>query len=71
MHGDLQGLLGAYSLLNEKLTKLYKFDEFPFSCNMTFRKHLFNELGLLRTDLDRLGGEVLSIGNTEMIDRVY
>jgi glycosyltransferase involved in cell wall biosynthesis len=71
LRGDLQGLLGGYSLPYQKPTQLYKFSEFPFGCNMAFRNHIFNDLGYLRTDLDRSGSEVLAAGDTEMIDRVY
>lgn len=71
LKGDLQGLLSGYVLPYTKPTLVSKVAEFPFGCNMAFRKEVFNELGFFRTDLDRSGNQVLAAGDTEMIARAH
>jgi glycosyltransferase involved in cell wall biosynthesis len=70
LHGDLQGLLSGYGLPFSEPTQVSAWDQLPLSCNMAFRRILFTEMGLFRADLDRLGGQVLAAGDTEMADRV-
>lgn len=71
LHGDLQGLLSGYRLPYTKPTPVSSVHEFPFGCNMAFRRRLFNDLGPLRTDLGRSGDKVLAAEDTEMIERVH
>jgi glycosyltransferase involved in cell wall biosynthesis len=71
LKGDLQGLLSGYQLSYHEPTPITKYAEFPFGCNMAFRKKVLVELGSFRTDLDRSGDEVLAAGDTEMCNRVY
>jgi glucosyl-dolichyl phosphate glucuronosyltransferase len=71
LEGDLQGLLSGYGLPYRQPTALSAFSEFPLGCNVAFRRQIFAELGRLRTDLDRCGGEVLAAGDTEMVARVH
>jgi glycosyltransferase involved in cell wall biosynthesis len=68
--GELQGLLSGYKLPYTEPTSLSSVEEFPFGCNMAFRRGVFADLGPFRTDLDRVGGEVLAAGDTDMIGRV-
>ena len=39
--------------------------EAPFGANMAFRKEMFQKYGGFRTDLDRVGGNLMSGGDTE------
>jgi glycosyltransferase involved in cell wall biosynthesis len=71
LQADLQGLLSGYELPYGEPTSICKVAEFPFGCNMAFRKKVLNEMGFFRTDLDRSGNQVLAAGDTEMITRVY
>ncbi|MBE7474449.1 MAG: glycosyltransferase family 2 protein [Anaerolineales bacterium] len=71
LKGDLQGLLSGYELPYNKPAVISKVAEFPFGCNMAFRKKVFSEVGLFRTNLDRCGDQVLAAGDTEMIGRVH
>jgi GT2 family glycosyltransferase len=70
LRGDLQGLLSGYTLPYTKPTPVSRWDQLPLSCNMAIRRSLFTDLGFLRTDLDRSGGQVLAAGDTEMADRI-
>jgi glycosyltransferase involved in cell wall biosynthesis len=70
LRGDLQGLLSGYTLPYTKPAPVSRWDQLPLSCNMAIRRSLFADLGFLRTDLDRSGGQVLAAGDTEMADRI-
>ena len=71
LQGDLQGLLSGFSLPFSKPTPVFKWEHFPYSCNMAVRRQLFVELGPFRTDLDRTGSQALAAGDTEMGKRIY
>jgi glycosyltransferase involved in cell wall biosynthesis len=70
LRGDLQGLLSGYTLPYTKPTPVSRWDQLPLSCNMAIRQSLFTDLGFLRTDLDRSGGQVLAAADTEIADRI-
>lgn len=71
LHADLQGLLSGYMLPYLEPVSVSKIAEFPFGCNMAFRRTVFKDVGLFRIDLDRSGKQVLAAGDTEMISRVH
>ena len=52
-------------------TIISRVDEFPFGCNMAFRKKVFDVVGLFRTDLGRSGNQSLATEDTEMIGRIH
>ncbi len=45
-------------------------DEAPFGANMAFRKEMFEKYGGFRTDLDRVGSNLMSGGDTEFGSRL-
>ena len=69
--GSLQGLLSGRKLPYDEPTPLSSITEFPFGCNMAFRRSVFADLGLFRTDLGPSGGRRLVGEETEMIERVH
>lgn len=71
LQGDLKVHLSAYGLPYTETTELWRWDHYPYGCNMAIRKSLFEQLGYLRTDLDRSGNQVLAAGDTEMVDRIH
>ena len=70
LQADLQGLLSGYALPYSEPTAIFHIEEFPFGCNMAFRRKSLDEVGLFRADLDRSGKQVLAAGDTEMISRI-
>ena len=70
LDGDLQGLLSGYKLRYVAPTYIDKSPEFPISCNMAVRRSIFSQVGIFRTDLDRVGRQVLGAGETELIGRI-
>ncbi|MBP1685796.1 MAG: glycosyl transferase family 2 [Deltaproteobacteria bacterium] len=71
LRADLQGLLSGYALPYVEPTGVSEVSEFPFGCNMAFRRKIIDEVGVFRADLDRLGHQLLAAGDTEMIARVH
>lgn len=70
LQGDLQGLLGAFELPYDRPTAVSEWTELPWGSNMAFRREVFSEVGLFRTDLGPRGDRRLSAEETEFIDRV-
>jgi len=68
--GDLQGLLSGYVLPYTQPTVVMICAEFPFACNMALRRSLFETISGFRPDLDRVGRQLLTGGETELIGRV-
>jgi glycosyltransferase involved in cell wall biosynthesis len=71
LRADLQGLLGGYGLPYVEPTTVSEIPEFPFGCNVAFRRNIFDEVGFFRVDLDRSGNQLLAAGETELIGRVH
>lgn len=69
LEGELQGLLSGYNLPYTEPTPLRRPEQFPFACNLALRRQVFDQVGLFRPELDRVGSEVLTGGETELIGR--
>jgi glycosyltransferase involved in cell wall biosynthesis len=59
---NMLGVVCAYFNLGDKACEL---EEPPYGTNMAFRKSMFEKYGGFRNDLDRCGGDTMSIGDTE------
>jgi glycosyltransferase involved in cell wall biosynthesis len=68
--GDLQGLLGAFQLPYDEPTVVSDWTELPWGSNMAFRREVFSEGGMFRTDLGPQGDRRLNAEETEFIDRI-
>jgi glucosyl-dolichyl phosphate glucuronosyltransferase len=71
LKGDLQGLLGQFKLPYTEPTFVSIWKEFPWGGNMSFRKAVFSEVGLFRTDLGPSAKRRLTAEETEYIARVH
>lgn len=68
--GDLQSLLGVFTLPYARPTPVTTVPEFPFGCNLAIRRSVFDKLKPFRVDLGRSGGRALAGGETELVDRI-
>jgi GT2 family glycosyltransferase len=71
LRGDLQGLIGGFQLPYTEPAVVTTWTEFPWGGNMAFRRNVFNEVGLFRTDLGPSAKRRLTAEETELIARVY
>lgn len=71
LQGDLQGLLNGYKLPYNEPTAVSSWTEFPYGCNMAFRRSVLADVGLFRLDLGPSGSVRLLGGETELIGRVH
>lgn len=68
--GDLQSLLGVFTLPYGRPTPVTTIPEFPFGCNLAVRRSIFDKLKPFRVDLGRKGGRALAGGETELASRI-
>ncbi len=65
----LNSLLGYFKPSNS--TFIFSTKNYPRGSNMTFRKKIFNEIGMFNVKLGRIGGQMIGGEEKEIFNRIY
>jgi len=65
----LNSLLGYFKPSNS--TFIFSTKNYPRGSNMTFRKKIFNEIGMFNVKLGRIGGQMIGGEEKEIFSRIY